>query len=338
LRRVQSRLLGTTRANDGGLIRRLRLPILGVILVFAYGTAGYMFLGFRFIDALYMTALALTTAGFNPVGNLDPTEKAFTITIAIFGVSLFLVLLAVMTSAITEGRIGVVARRRRMERRIEALNDHHIVCAYGRVGRAAAGELASESMPFVVIDSKGELEDDMQRDGVLYIIGNPASEQILRKAGVERARGLICAVDDDSANVFITVISRSLNPGIFIVARASAPDTPDVLYKAGADRVVSPYVSSGGHMGRLALRPRVLDYMEVRGPDQERLRLVEILVDEGSPLVGQSVEKACDSAIPLLLRRASGEVIATPDPETTVANGDLLLVLGEPTELRAVEG
>lgn len=304
--------------------------------MFAYGTGGYMVLGFGFIDALYMTALALTTAGFNPVGDLSPTQKVFTVSIAVFGVSLFLVLLAVVTSAITEGRIGMRGRRKRMESRIEGLTGHYIVCAYGRVGRSAAREFEAESVPFVLIDNKEELEEEMQRDGVHYIIGNPSSESVLRRAGVEHAKGLVCAVDDDSANVFITLIARSLNPAIFIIARASAPETPEVLYKAGADRVVSPYVSSGGHMGRLVLRPRVVDYLEVRGREHEKVRLEEILVDAESPLIGQTVGMTCGEAIPLLLRRGSGETLTNPPPDTKIALGDLLIVFGEPTELRAL--
>jgi voltage-gated potassium channel len=320
------------------LLRRLRLPMVGIVVVFVYGTTGYMVLGFDVVDGLYMTALALTTAGFTPAGDLDEAAKGFTISIAVFGVTLFLVLLAIVTSAITEGRIGTRARRRRMERKVEGMRDHYIVCAYGRMGRSAVEELASEGARYVVIDSQEELEDDLREDGVPYLIGNPASEEVLRHAGIEHAKGLICAMDDDAANVYVTVIARSLNPDIIIVARAAAPETPEVLERAGADRVISPYATSGGHMGRLALRPGIVDYLEISAPGATHLRLDEVQINEGSPLVGAELGKACGDALPLLLRRTSGEMIPNPPLDTQIRPGDTLLVFGDPDKLRSVEG
>jgi voltage-gated potassium channel len=319
-------------------LRRLRIPFVGVFVVFTYAVIGYVLFGYPPIDAMYMASLALTTAGFTQVGEFTDGLKAFTITIAAGGATLFLVLLAVVTSTITEGQIAVRTRRRRMERKVNGLNDHFIVCAYGRVGRAAAREFEAEGKPFVVIDRKEELEDSMRSDGVRYMIGDPASEPILRSAGLERARGIVCAVDDDSSNVFITIVARSINPKIFIVARASDPGTPEVLYRAGADRVISPYVQSGGHMGRLALRPRVRDYLEVAAPDQSKLRLDEILIEPDSSMIGRMLEEVCGEAIPLLMKRSNGEVLPNPPLSTTIAAGDLLLVFGEASQLQAVEG
>lgn len=327
-----------TRGPSSPTLRRLRIPLIGVIVVFAYAIGGYMLFGFDPIDAAYMAALALTTAGFNPVAELSPGEKAFTISVAAGGVTLFLVLLAVVTSTIAEGQLGHRARRRRMERKIDSLRDHYIVCAYGRVGRAVAREFEAERQPFVVVDRMEELEDVMRRDGVLHMVGSPASERMLKAVGVERAKGIVCAVDDDSANVFITIVARSLNPSIFIVARAAEPSTPDVLYRAGADRVLSPYVTTGGHMGRLSLRPRVRDYLEVETPNADKLRLDEILIDHSSPLAGKMLRDVCGEAVPLLLKKANGEVVANPTLDTTIGLGDVLIVFGEGSQLKTVEG
>ncbi|HXF56760.1 MAG TPA: potassium channel protein [Actinomycetota bacterium] len=317
--------------------RRVVLLLVAIVLIFGYGVVGYMVLGFGFVDALYMTSLALTTAGFTPAGELDRAAKVLTVSIAVLGVSAFLAVLGVLTTTLAERQYTERARRRRMERRIEALRNHHIICAYGRVGRTVARDYEAEGVPFVVIDSKEELEEQMQADGILYIIGDPSSEVVLLQAGVERARGLVCAVDSDATNVYIALTARSLNPNIFIVARAGEPGSGERLYRAGADRVVSPYVTSGRHMALLSLRPRVVDFFEVVGLGGRQARLDELVVEEGSPMVGRTLGEACGPAVPLLLRRGSGEVVPNPRGDEQLAPGDLIFLFGEPGALRAIE-
>jgi voltage-gated potassium channel len=317
--------------------RRVALLLVAIAAIFAYGVAGYMVLGFGFVDALYMTSLALTTAGFTPAGELDQAAKVLTVSIAVLGVSAFLAVLGVLTTALAARQFTAHARRRRMERRTEALRDHHIICAYGRVGRTVAREYEAEGVPFVVIDSKEELEEQMQADGILYIIADPSSEAVLRRAGVERARGLVCAVDSDATNVYIALTARSLNPDIFIVARASDPSSAERLFRAGVDRVVSPYVTSGRHMALVSLRPKVVDFFEVVGLGGREARLDELAIEEGSPLVGRPLAEVCGPAVPLLLRRGSGEVVPNPRGDERLAPGDLVFLFGEPGALRAIE-
>lgn len=215
-------------------------------------------------------------------------------------------------------------RRRRMQHRLEDLRDHTIVCAYGRVGRAAARELEAEGVPFVVIEPREEAEARMRADRVLHLTGDPTSEPVLRRAGIERAKGLLCAVDSDATNVYITLTARSLNPDIYIVARASEADSPDRLRRAGANRVISPYRSSGQRMAHLVLRPRVVDSLEVLGK-----RLQELIVESGSPLVGRTLGEACEGAVPLLVHRADGETCMHPEVDEIVQADDHILVWGE---------
>jgi voltage-gated potassium channel len=225
-----------------------------------------------------------------------------------------------------------------MQNRISALSGHFIVCAYGRVGRAVAREFESEGIPFVVLDTKSELEELMVSDGVLYAIADPTHESVLRVAGAESARGLVCAVDSDANNVYITMTARAINPALFIVARASDPDSPEHLYRAGADRVISPYVSSGRHMALLGLRPRVVDYLDIAGLGEKKVRLEEILIEDGSPFVGATVAEVCGDAIPLLIRRNVGHLVPRPEGPEELEAGDLLVVVGEQRLLRPVEG
>jgi voltage-gated potassium channel len=321
---------------SGGTLRRLRWLVIALLAIFAYGVAGYAILGFSVVESIHMTAAQLTTTGFTTARPLTRAEQIFTTTVAVFGVIVFLAILAVVVQAFVEGQLGAGTRRRRMQRRIEDLRAHYIICAYGRVGRSVARELEAEGVPFVVIETLEELEAQMRSDGLLYQIADPTQETALRAAGIERARALVCAVDFDESNVYITLTGRSLSPDLFIVARASRAESALRLQRAGADRVVSPYATSGRHMALLALRPRVIDSLDVAG--EGGVRLDELRVEAGSPLVGRSLGDACGSAVPLLVARAGGETHPNPQQDMRLEEGDLILVFGEPAALSAVEG
>lgn len=215
-----------------------------------------------------------------------------------------------------------------MQRRIDDLRDHYIVCAYGRVGQTVARELEAEGVPFVVIDQREDLEDLMRYEGVAYLIGASSSESVLREAGVERARGLVCAVDSDTENVYIALTARALNPDIFIVARAGKPESPDRLLRAGANRVISPYVTSGRHMAVLAVRPEVSDYLDVEGAGGA-VRIEQLAIEPGSELAGRSVGEVCGESVPVLLRRANGDSVPNPGREERVEEGDIVVSLGQ---------
>ena len=202
--------------------------------VLVYGVLGYMLVeGWSLLDAAYMTMLTLTTVGYGEVRPLDTSGKIITVGLLTAGVTIALVALSLLASSIAEGDFGERSRRRRMKKRIDDLRDHFIVCAYGRVGRAAARELLEEKAPLVIIETREEMEEEFVEDGLTYIIGDSTSEEILLEAGVDRAKGLVCALDSDADNVFVTLTSRALNPDIFIVARASEATSVDRLQRAG---------------------------------------------------------------------------------------------------------
>jgi voltage-gated potassium channel len=325
-------------SGSGRLAGRVWLLVLAVLLVVAYGIIGYALFDFPLPDAVYLTVLTLTTEGFAAPEPLSPGAKVFTASLALLGVTVFLAGLGLLGTALVEGQLLPGSRRRRMQRNLRSLHDHLIICAYGRVGRAVARELEAEQIPFVVIDAKPELERDLQRDGVLYLIGSPSSEPVLRQAGVEHARGLVCAVDSDAENVYITLVARSLNPELAIVARAAEEASADRLYRAGANRVVSPYVTSGRRMALLALRPHVVDFFEIARRGGPESRLEELLVPDGSQLAGRCLGEVLGGAIPLLVRRATGELLPNPGQATTLPAGDVVVVFGEPRTLRPIEG
>ena len=324
-------------ADREGVWRRLALLLGAIALLFAYGTVGYLILGFSLLDAFYQTVLAVTTLGIPDPEGFGSAEKLFTASVALLGVTAFLAGVALLAAALVEGRFSENARRRGMQRRIDGLRDHFVVCAYGRVGQTAARELEQEGVPFVVIDRKPELKEEMERDGVLYLIEDPTSEEVLRAAGVDRARGLLCALDSDAENVFIALIGRSLNPDLFIVARAAHPESVDRLRRAGANRVVSPYTSSGRDMALQAVRPHLIGSLELSAPGDRRLRVDEISVDEGSELDGRTLAQACGSAVPVAIRRKDGTMVVNPGSDEVLGAGDVVMLLGDPTTLRSVE-
>ena len=325
-----------TRRSDR-LIVRLTWPLVALALVYLAGLFGWLAFGFGPVDALTQTTLTLTTVGIGAGRALTGGEKLFSAALALAGVSAFLAFLAVLSGALVEGRLNFGTRRRRMERRIGDLHDHFILCAYGRVGRSAARELEAEGVPFVVIDRKEDLEDLLRYDGVLYVLGDPTHEGVLKHAGIDRAKALLCAVDDDADSVYITLTARSLNPDLFIVARAGEPDSPGRLVRAGADRVISPYVTSGRHMVALGLRPRVVDYVELVTSKDPRARLEEVVIDAGSPLDGGTIADASGEAIALLLRRADGTIVTNPAAGERLGAGDLLVLFGERPALEGAQ-
>jgi CPA2 family monovalent cation:H+ antiporter-2 len=309
---------------------RLILPLALFGGVVALGVAGYLLSGFTLGQSLSLAWADVSPA--DPFVELRGGPRYLALTITALGSIALLAVIVTALSIASEGGLGLSSRRRRMEERIERLSDHYIVCAYGRVGRAAARELEKEGVPFVAIDNKEDVEAQMRKDGVLYIVGDPTSEPVLLQAGIEKARGIVCAVDSDATNVYVTLTARSLNPDIYIVARASSPETPARLQRAGANRVISPYRSSGRQMALLVLRPRVVDSLEVLGR-----RLEEVAVEPGSHLVGQTVALACGAAVPLLIHRSGGETITHPGPDVLVEEGDRILAWGADADLRPME-
>jgi voltage-gated potassium channel len=300
------------------------------VLAIAYGVTGYMLVeGWRFIDALYMTVITLTTVGFREVRQLDDTGIVFTISLITIGVGLVLVTVTVIAQWVLEGRFGERNRRKRMQRRIDKLANHFIVCGYGRVGRAVARELESERAPFAVVELEEDLLQRMEADDVAHVFDDATRESALRRAGVERARGLVCAVDSDATNVYITLVARGLNPELFIVARASEPGSDQRLLRAGADRVVSPFVSSGRHMALVAMRPRVSDVVEFETPDTSSIKLEEIRIESGSPFADQDVHDAFGGVPVLAVRHAGGQITVNPPPDARLLVGDIVLMLGE---------
>ena len=249
---AQARRSPRVRAQDPWF--RLRVLAAVALAILGLGTAGYMLLeDASLIDAFYMTLITLTTVGFGEVIELDAKGRLFTIALIGAGVVGFATTVALMAQLVQEGALGERGRQRRMQKKIDHMTDHYIVCGLGRVGRAVAAQLASEGVGFVIIDRGERDSEDVRTMGYPYELGDATQESVLIAAGVERARGLVCALPDDPDNVFIALAARSINPDITIVSRLSDPTAAPRLVQAGVDKIVSPYETSGRHMARAAM-------------------------------------------------------------------------------------
>ena len=328
--------------RDWGILGQFKLPF-GVLLgAVVYGTVGYIALfGWAFIDGLYMTVITLTTVGYREVEPIDTVgAKLFTISVLVVGISALFTAIGVFANMIGSGELSAIVKRRGVRRQVAGLSNHYIVCAYGRVGRSVVEELRRQGASVMVIDIDSGLETRLQADGVPYLIADPSEEGVLREVGLERASGLVCAVDSDEVNVYITLTARALNPNLTIVARAARRQSIEALEKAGANHIISPYKLSGHRMAALSLHPSLVDFIEMVtvGPD---LRLDEILVQEGSPLIGVSVDAACAShrGVTILAhkREAEAQLAAPPDGNALLAPGDLVVAFGPREALEAME-
>jgi voltage-gated potassium channel len=319
--------------------RRLRLALAMLTSVFVVGTIGYVILGFSLLDAVYQTVTTVATVGFREVRPLDDAGKVFTIVLILVGVGTALYTFSVVLETLFEGHLRELFGRRRMERQIEALNGHVIVCGWGRVGRAIGEELAAESTDLVVIDLDPERISQTLLPGM---VGDATEDRVLEEAGLLRARALVAALDSDAANLFVTLSARALRPDLFIVARARVEESEEKLRRAGADRVVNPQSIGGARIAAFVLQPHVTEFLDVVMHDRSlQFRLEEVLVPPGSSVVGQSIRDAHvrdrTGALVLALREADGSFTTNPSPDTTIRAGHVLIAIGTPTELEALE-
>jgi voltage-gated potassium channel len=321
----------------------LRNALLLLLALTILGTAGYMILeGWSLLDALYMTVTTLATVGYGEVHPMHASGRIFTLIFIIVGVGTTLYILSVVVTFVVEGHFGKTVGRRRMERAIARLEGHFIICGYGRVGRQIAHDFRREEVAFVVIDINQTSLGDAERDGHLTITGTPASDEVLQRAGIARARGLIAAMDNDAENIYVTLSARVLRPELFIVSRANQPDSEAKLQRAGANRVISPYRVGGRQMAMLALRPLSVDFVDtvLQGLNMELL-LEDIIVKPGSQLVGLALAQVRASFMPeasILALKRGDDLTFNPPMEMVLAEDDQLAVIGTPSQLKALEG
>lgn len=319
-------------------VRRLRVAMGLLLAVLVLGTVGYLILGFDLLDASYQTVTTVATVGFREVRPLSTAGKIFTMVLILVGVGATLYALSVLIETLFEGRLQDLLGRRRMERSIDAMRGHVIICGWGRVGRSIAHEVSAAGRDLVVIDDHPD-----RLDGCPYptVVGDATEDAVLAAAGLERAGAVIAAVDQDAANSFITLSARARRPDIFIVARARSVESEEKLRRAGADRVVNPQHIGGARMAAFVLRPNVAEFLDVVMREHNlEFRLEELEVGNHSPIAGCTLADAHlrdrTGALVLALRDPAGRFVSNPAPSTTIEAHHVLIAIGTEDELRAL--
>ncbi len=310
-------------------------------LITAIGTAGYIAIeGWGFLDSLFMTVTTLTTVGYREVHELSTKGIVFTIFLIVGGVGVMLYALTAGAKVILEGELGEGFGRKKLEKKIQSLKDHFIVCGYGRMGRIISRELQGEGASFVAVEKNPTTLDE--KEETLILAGDATRDAVLKQAGIDRAKGLISVLPTDAENLFVVLSARGLNPGLFIVVRAIEEGSEHKLLRAGANKVISPYHIGGLRMAHTVLKPSVVDFIEfaTRSGNIE-LQMQEILIQEGSNLIGQTLEE-CGigrdlGVIIVAIKQSSGDTKFNPTFRSTIRAGDTLIALGETTKLKEIE-
>jgi voltage-gated potassium channel len=314
-----------------------------LLVIAAAGITGYMLIeGWSLLDAVYMIVTTLLTIGFQEVHPLSAAGRVFTMIIALAGVCTALYAGGQVVETIVEGEILGYRRKKKMEKQIKEMRDHYIVCGFGRTGHQIADEFDAAKIPFVVIDRKQDTAKELAPRGIPHIIGDVISDENLEQAGIQQAKGLISAVDSDVANVYVTLSARALNPGLYIVARASELDTEKKLLMAGANRVISPYYISGKRMAAWAIRPVTSDFLDMvmHGGSLE-FTLSEVAVADDSSLLNKTLAEAeirdKSGALVLAIRKQAGTFNLQPHAASRIERGDIFVVIGTQEQVGLLE-
>ena len=273
--------------------RRLRSALLIILGLIVVGTAGYHLLeGMSLLDGLYMTVITLTTVGFGEGELLSHTGRLFTIGLILSGVGAGAWAVQNAVEILLGEQLWRTIGSRRVTRAIEKLSGHYIVCGYGRMGRETALELQRRGVTFVVIEAQPDIVQTLLDEDVPVIEGDATYEETLRAAGIERARGLVAAVNTDADNVLIVLTAKEINPSLTVVARAAVAESERKLYRAGADRVVTPYTIGGRRIALALLRPIVSEFLRtVLYTEERETEMGELHVHAGSPFANKTIRE-----------------------------------------------
>jgi voltage-gated potassium channel len=327
-------------------LRNVKFLSAALLFVAMIGTAGFHFIEhWSWFDGFYMVLTTLTTIGYQEVHPLSQAGRYFNVGIILAGVGLVFLILGALGQALLEFEFNNYFGRRRMEREIERLKGHYIICGAGRVGRAVARQLESNPAQFVILENDKAKADRIREETNWLIVHADATlEAQLRAARIDQAAGLVAATTTDATNIYVVLTARSLQPALKIIARASEEDAEKHLRTAGADQVISPYGFAGFRIAQAFLRPHVINFLEVallRNSSELGLELEELTIDPSSVYVGQGLRSSGirhDLGITVLaIKREGEEMKYSPEADALLCAGDHLIVMGEPSRLRELE-
>jgi voltage-gated potassium channel len=322
----------------------IRILILAGILIgiAVIGTIGFIFLEGQDPMAAFLTTVnLLSTVGMGEMPTSTSGQLLAVFLIAT-GVGTLFYAFTTLVDFLIGGYLAEIMGERSMKKKIAELDNHFLICGFGRVGEMVAKEFTKAGEKFVVVDSNPSSIAHCREHGFLHIEGDAADDEVLRDAGLLKARGLVACVDSDADNVFVTLTARVLGPDLQIVARANSEETRNKLERAGADKVVSPYSIGGREMANLMMKPMVSDYLEVvTGGGELEIRIEQFHLFGGSPAVGKSIEELNIRQITgtsiLAVRKPGGSFDTNPNPHTLLEENDVLITAGTPSEIQSLE-
>jgi voltage-gated potassium channel len=326
------------------LKKRLFVTGLLLVIIVSVGTSGYLIMGWRMVDALYMTIISLTTVGYGEIQPLTTGGRIFTIFLILSGLGVLFYGISNITAFLVEGELTGILARRRMEKAISELKDHFLVCGLGKTGQHVVEELLKTESSFVAIEKEAEKIEEAQELGdILCVCGDATKNDTLLEANIEKARGLVTTLPTDSENLFVVLSAREMNPTLRIVSRVIEDDAEHKLYKVGANSVVSTDFIGGLRMASELIRPSVVSFLDLMLRDPGRtLRVSETRVPEGSKMSGTTIvdadfrEKA--GVLVLAIRRSGAEeFIYAPSAHEKIQDGDTLIVLGDINQMHMLD-
>lgn len=325
------------------LVQRALLIAGLLFIIVVAGTVGFVEIGgYPWFDAFYMTITTITTVGYQEVRPLSHAGRVFNSFLIMFGVSAMFLAVGAMTQTIIELELQDRYGKRRTKRMINHLNDHFIVCGFGRVGRNASYEFQRAGMPFLIIDRNEDRVEKAMTAGMLAVVADATRDDCLREAGVLRAKGLIAALPSDAENLFIILSAKTLNPNINVATRVSEEEAGEKLRRAGADTVFTPYAMAGRQMADALLRPHVVEFLDfARSSIGPKVTMEQVCVSPRTGFtrktVGELLEPLKSEVIVLAVRKQSGGTIFNPPAGFDIAAGDFLIVMGERLGLQKLE-
>jgi voltage-gated potassium channel len=321
-------------------MQRIIIAVILLCVVVIIGTVGYIVIQkWNLLDSLYMTIITIGTVGFHEVRDLSFSGRIFTIGLIIFGIGIGSYTLANLSAFIIEGHIQNIFRGRKMEKQISQITDHIIVCGYGNTGVETVDELVKSKKSFVVIENNLQKVEELKRDGFLVLHGDATDDEVLERAGVDRADGLIASLSNDADNVYVVLTAKGMNPKLRIVARAIDQLSCKKLIRAGADKVVSPYSIAGRRMARLLLNPGIVDFLEVMIQSEElELKIEEVKLHKNSRLENKllkesNIKAETDGASVIGINKKGKKIVVNPPGNTVLEDEDILFVLGNDSQI-----
>lgn len=309
-----------------------------MLMIISGGTFGFTILeNYDLIDSLYMTIITISTVGFGEIQPLHTGGRIFVILLIVFSLVTGTITLSALGQVIIEGQLRSIMERRKMRTKIKRLSGHYIIAGFGRVGRHVAEAFLRRKVPFIIIEKDNQTLNQIDADGYLYVEGEAVEDEVLMKAGIDRAKALVSTLPGEADNVYLALTARDMNKDLYIIARTDHPDGEKKLKRAGADHVVSPHILGGMRMAMASLRPNVVDFMQMTAMGEGGLGIEDVVLPDNSRFAGKTLVQSnikADYGVTIIgVKRGDEKMVISPQPNQILNGNDILVLIGDAENL-----